>query len=50
MPEQDEVQLIAAAVLGDTEALTELLRLHGPSIERSLQIQEIWRAALSPPM
>lgn len=48
MPEQDEVQLIAAAVLGDTEALTELLRLHGPSIERSLQIQEIWRAALEP--
>ncbi|MDX2197887.1 MAG: RNA polymerase sigma factor [Phycisphaerae bacterium] len=39
---------MAAAVVGDTEALTELLRLHGPSIERSLQIQEIWRAALEP--
>jgi RNA polymerase sigma-70 factor (ECF subfamily) len=48
MPEADTHQLLQRAVAGDAEALTELLRIHGPAVERTLQINPIWRTALEP--
>lgn len=39
---------VRAAVAGDTEALSELLREHGPAVERSLSIGREWRAVLEP--
>lgn len=37
---------IAAAVAGDTEALTALLHHFGPDVERSLQINPVWQPVL----
>lgn len=43
-----EESLIAAAKDGDSEAVGELLRRHGPLVEQSLRISEQWRTALEP--
>ncbi len=43
-----EKNRIEAAVAGDTEALSALLKLHGPTVERALQINPVWRALLEP--
>ncbi len=40
--------LIHKAVAGDTEALSALLREHGPAVESALSIDPIWQAALEP--
>jgi len=42
----DQPVLIARAIAGDTDALTELLAVHGPEIERKLDIARPWRAML----
>lgn len=47
MPRTDE-ELIQAARTGDADALSELLSRHGPAIERTLQINDIWRGMLEP--
>jgi RNA polymerase sigma-70 factor, ECF subfamily len=39
-------QLVAAAAVGDADALTELLRRHGPVVHRRLCIDSLWAAAL----
>lgn len=39
-------ELITRATNGSTEALSELLRRHGPSVQQSLQIGAIWQAAI----
>ena len=36
------------AAAGDTEALAELLRRHGPEVHRRLHINPVWQAALDP--
>lgn len=41
-----EVELVSRAVRGDADALTELLRTHGPRVRRSLRIASIWRALI----
>jgi RNA polymerase sigma-70 factor (ECF subfamily) len=40
--------LVRKAADGDPDALTELLRIHGPAVERSLQIGKIWQNVLEP--
>lgn len=40
--------LLARAVEGDTDALAELLRVHGPNVERSLRIDRVWQSVLEP--
>lgn len=42
----EESKLVATACAGDADALSELLRRHGPSIEQRLVIQEVWRPVL----
>lgn len=44
----DDQSLIRAAVTGDVNAMTELLHLHGPDVERSLDVGREWRAVLEP--
>lgn len=44
-PTQDQIK---KAVAGDPDALTEILALVGPQIERQLQINPIWRNVLEP--
>jgi RNA polymerase sigma-70 factor (ECF subfamily) len=39
---------IAAAVQGDTDALTALLEEHGPAVRRKLTINPRWRGVLEP--
>lgn len=39
---------LRAAVAGDADALTELLREHAPVVERSLSIAREWRSVLEP--
>jgi RNA polymerase sigma-70 factor (ECF subfamily) len=39
---------LEAAVNGDREALSTLLRRHGPDVRRRLKIGTVWRAALDP--
>lgn len=39
---------IRAAVAGDVDAMTELLREHAPAVERSLSIAREWRSVLEP--
>lgn len=40
--------LLNRAVQGDTGALSELLRRHGPAVEQTLRISRQWRTALDP--
>lgn len=40
--------LIHRAAAGDADALTQLLDLHGPEVERSLSINREWRSVLEP--
>lgn len=40
--------LIQKAVAGDTEALTVLLRMHGPAVESALVIERTWQGVLEP--
>jgi len=40
--------LIDKAVGGDAEALSELLKQHGPSVRRSLRIDPSWQGVLDP--
>lgn len=42
------VDQLRKAVDGDFDALTDLLRLHGPTVERTLRIDKAWRAYLDP--
>lgn len=44
----DEGNLIARAVQGDADALSELLELHGPLIESRLRIGRQWQDQLEP--
>jgi RNA polymerase sigma-70 factor (ECF subfamily) len=46
--EDDEDALVRAATKGDANALTRLLERHGPRVEKSLDINIIWRTALEP--
>ncbi len=41
-------ELVHMAVAGDADALSELLKLHGPSVERTLQISDIHRSMIDP--
>jgi RNA polymerase sigma factor (sigma-70 family) len=43
---QTDAELVRAAHHGDPEAISELLRLHGPVVEQSLRIGENWRPVL----
>lgn len=43
-----EAALLKGAVSGDADALSALLRQHGPSVERSLRIESIWQSMLEP--
>lgn len=43
---QSDNQLVAAAVAGDTEALSGLLARYGPAVERALQISPLWQSVL----
>ena len=45
MAEQDQ-ELVGRARSGDTDALTSLLRAHGPSVQSSLEIDRKWRSVL----
>lgn len=45
---REEVLLVAAAVAGDTSALAELLRVHGPRLRDQLSIDRRWRSVLDP--
>jgi RNA polymerase sigma-70 factor (ECF subfamily) len=46
MRETDD--LIRKAIAGDVAAMTELLQLHCPDVERSLSIAREWRSVLEP--
>lgn len=46
--DRTDAELVHAAHGGDAEAVSELLRLHGPIVEQSLRIGENWRAVLDP--
>lgn len=49
MPDtRTDEQLANAARDGDADALTELLRRHGPTVEPALRISEQWRPVLDP--
>lgn len=39
-------ELVRRAVAGDENALAGLLRMHGPAVERSLQIGEVYRSMI----
>ncbi|MCB9858421.1 MAG: sigma-70 family RNA polymerase sigma factor [Phycisphaerales bacterium] len=41
-------QLIRQAVAGDADSLTRLLQEFGPDIERTLQINPVWRSMIEP--
>jgi len=41
-------ETVARAVAGDADALSALLREHGPTVERGLRINPIWQAQLEP--
>lgn len=41
-------ELVMRAVAGNEDALSELLRIHGPSVERSLQIGAIYQSMIEP--
>jgi len=43
-----ETTRLRQAVQGDADALAELLRRHGPAVERSLRIEKTWRTQLDP--
>lgn len=43
-----EAARLKKAVDGDADALTELLREHGPSVERTLRIDRVWQTMLEP--
>jgi RNA polymerase sigma-70 factor (ECF subfamily) len=43
-----DTEPLPRAVRGDAEALAELLRTHGPDVERTLRIDKTWRAQLDP--
>ncbi len=43
-----EEQLVRGAVAGDSAALSELLRRHGPAVERALRIEQTWQSVLEP--
>lgn len=42
----DTREQIRRAVAGDADALTELLRIHAPAVERTLRIGRPWRSVL----
>ena len=44
----DEVKLLESAIAGDKDALSELLRRHGPEVSRQLHISSVWRGTLDP--
>ncbi len=41
-------ELVQRAVAGDEDALSELLRIHGPAVERSLQIGTLYQSMIEP--
>ncbi|HPF40940.1 MAG TPA: RNA polymerase sigma factor [Phycisphaerae bacterium] len=41
-------QLVRQAVAGDADALTALLQAFGPEVERTLQINPVWRSMVEP--
>ncbi|MCA9257054.1 MAG: sigma-70 family RNA polymerase sigma factor, partial [Phycisphaerales bacterium] len=41
-------QLVRQAVAGDADALTNLLQAFGPEVERTLQINPVWRSMVEP--
>lgn len=41
-----DTELLRSAIDGDTNALSALLRQHGPAVERTLRIDAPWRAQL----
>lgn len=41
-------RLVIAAAAGDRDALTALLRAHGPEVRRRLDINPVWQALLAP--
>lgn len=43
-----DVGLLKLAIEGDADALTTLLREHGPAIERTLRIDRVWQTMLEP--
>lgn len=45
---QTDGELLNRAVKGDNQALSALLRRHGPPVEASLQIGKIWQTVLEP--
>ena len=45
---ESNISLVDRAVAGDDDALSRLLALHGPEVERSLSIGREWRAVLEP--
>lgn len=40
--------LVSAARAGDSDAITELLRRHGPAVEAALRVDPVWRALIEP--
>lgn len=47
MPAADDDRILRATA-GDGDALSELLREHGPEVERNLQIGAVWQALIEP--
>lgn len=45
---QPNEEALNRAVKGDAEAISKLLRQHGPAVERSLQIGKAWQGVLEP--
>lgn len=44
----DTDALVRQAIAGDADAMTRLLNLYGPEVERSLSISREWRSVLEP--
>lgn len=46
--QKTDAELVNEAQRGIADAVSELLRLHGPAVEQSLRIGENWRSVLDP--
>ena len=44
----DDARLVGSAVAGDKDALSALLRQHGPEVSRRLHLSSIWQGVLDP--